>query len=169
MTKINHNRPSLKLLDNFRRELGIDARRTDTLSFGVATSSQNIHRSNIFPLSAEESKVTSRLFDAIEGYINIEEAIVAALNPKATKAGKTAGRLDRRKKAESELKSAGIAFCSCLVVSALQNRKNLQYLYLELKMGLTDEAPFLWEVINDVAMRAGAEAIQIVAKKHFDT
>ena len=83
MTKLNHNRPLLRYLDNVRREMGIDARRADTISLANPGSSPT--GGDIYPLTSQEISVLTEFFNAIENYLKVESALITAVSPTASK------------------------------------------------------------------------------------
>ncbi len=166
MTKLNHDRPVLRYLDNIRRELAIDARRTDTLSFGGAQSSASRSASDIFPLTSAESSAVSEFFSSIENYLDVESKLITALKSGASKQAKSAAKQVSQHTAENRLKASALVFSAKLVLSGLENRMNLLNLYKALEKELREDAWSLWELINDIAMKEAMQKINTVIGGH---
>lgn len=167
MTKLNRNRPLLRYLDNVRREMAIHARRTDTLLFGDSTSIAPRPKSDIFPLTKAESDAISRFFEAIENLLDVEAVLVNALGRNATRQAKRAAREVNREAAEERLKGMATAFAAQMVLSGVDGRLNLLNLYKTMQTEYAEVAPFLWETINDIAMKEAMQKISaLVGVRH---
>jgi hypothetical protein len=166
MTKLNHDRPLLRYLDNIRREMAIDARRTDTLSFGDVQPSVSSVNSDIFPLTPAESIEVSEFFSAIEHYLDIESKVIVGLKAGASKQVKSAAKQVSQHAADTRLKASAVVFSAQMVLSGLENRMNLLNLYKRLEKELREDAKFLWELINDVAMKEAMQKITNVIERH---
>lgn len=164
MTKLNHNRPFLRYLDNIRREMGIEARRTDTLSFKNASPSPTV--GDVFPLTSSEASVAAGFLDAIENYLKVESTLIAAVKPGATKQSKAAAKLASRDRAEGMLKGAAMALSARMLLSGLEGRMNLLNLYRRLENEIKEEDYFLWEVVNDVAMHEAMQKLSALVDAH---
>jgi hypothetical protein len=166
MTKLNHNRPLLRYLDNIRREMAIDARRTDTLSFGDVQPSVSSVNSDIFPLTSAESIAVSEFFSAIEHYLDVESKLITGLKAGASKQAKSAAKQVSQNAAETRVKASAVVFSAQMVLSGLENRMNLFNLYRKLEKELREDAEFLWELVNDIAMKEAMQKITAVIDRH---
>ncbi len=166
MTKLNHNRPLLRYFDNIRREMAIDARRTDTLSFGGAERSAHGAGCDIFPLSSAETEVVLGFFGSIEHYLDVEIALITAAGVGASKHEKSAARSVSRDEAENRVKSAAVALSARMLLSGLEGRMNLLNLYRQLESKLKADALYLWEFLNDQAMKEAMQQVSKVVESH---
>lgn len=151
-------------MDNIRRELAINARRTDTLSFGTSADNSKTKESNIFPLNQMESESAQALFDAIEHLMYVQERKIHALMRGATKNTKREAAKLSLSEAEKELGVAVTAFCAAMVISGVKGRRNLLNLYSELQIGLQETD--VWVYINNTLMIEAAQLISDVVDKH---
>ena len=151
-------------MDNLRRELSINARRTDTLSFGSVAGNLKAKESNIFPLNQMESEPAQALFDAIEHLMYVQERKIHALMSGVTKNTKREAAKMSLREAEKELKVAVTAVCAAMVISGIKGRRNLLNLYSELQIGLQETD--IWDYINNILMKEAAQLISDVVNKH---
>jgi hypothetical protein len=131
--------------------MGIDARRADTISLANPGSSPT--GGDIYPLTSQEISVLTEFFNAIENYLKVESALITAVSPTASKKSKTAAKGASRDTAAHQLKCASLALVTRMIQSGLNGRMNLLNLYKRLESEIKEDSMFLWEEINDVAMR----------------
>lgn len=115
MTKINHNRPSLRLLDNYRRELKNQSNRA-TSTFPARPQKPN---ENPMPEVSEPArKIILSMFDAAESYYDQFSAWLEASFPGAKKATRRKSPEIKKKldRAEGQLLEA----CVALVLEGIQ-------------------------------------------------
>ncbi|MDH6186902.1 hypothetical protein [Polaromonas sp. CG_23.6] len=165
MTKLNHNRPLLRYLDNIRREIAVEASKADNL-FRDTRASIPIAEGNIFPLNAIESAVFSRFFSAIKNHLDIEFTLIAAGIKGASRQSKLAAKQANPEAAEVQLKAAALAFSAQMFLSTLNGRMNLLNLYKTLEEEIKNSDFFLWKMINDVAMKDAMQEIAALVDKH---
>lgn len=165
MTKLNHNRPLLRYLDNIRREIAVEASKTKTLFKDIRASTPTA-KDDIFPLNAAESAVFVKFFSAIKGYIAVEAFLIAALVKRASKKSKLAVKQADPEAAEVQLKAAALSFCAQMFLSGLEGRMNLLNLYKTLMKEIKKSDFFLWKLINDAAVKDAMQEIATVVDKH---
>lgn len=165
MTKLNHNRPLLRYLDNIRREIAVEASKTDNLLKGTRALTP-IAKDDIFPLNAAESAVFSRFFDAIKNYLDVEFTSIATGVRGASKQTKLAAKQTDPEAAEVQLKAAALSFCAQMFLSGLEDRMNLLNLYKTLMKAIKKDDFSLWKLINDVAMKDAMQEIATVVDNH---
>ena len=159
MTKLNHNRPLLRYIDSVKRQIALDAQRERDFEGRDAQASLTHPRDSIFPLLRDEAGVVSLFFRAIEQYVEAESLVVAALASKSRAGAKVKEATQSRESAENQLVRAAAAFTAQTVLSALNGRMNLYNLYGKVKQGLSTDSPFLWDTINDFAMRSAMQEV----------
>lgn len=122
MTKINHNRPSLRLLDNYRREL--KNRSYDTTST-LPARPQKPHENPMPEVSEPASQCILSIFDAAEAYYDHFSAWLRASFPGATKANRKKSPELKKKlnQAENQLVEA----CAALILEGLQEHLRKEF------------------------------------------
>ena len=165
MTKLNHTRPLLRYLDNIRREIAIEASKTDNLLEGTKAL-KPIAKDDIFPLNAAEAAVFSKFFSAIKSYIAVEASLIAPLLKRVSKKSKLTVKQADLEAAEVQLKAAALSFCAQMFLSGLEGRMNLLNLYETLMKEIKKGDFFLWKLINDIALKDAMEEIATVVDKH---
>ncbi len=119
VTKINHNRPTLRLLDNYRREL-----RSQAHEYSVSEAASEIAVSGKIKrmpgVSQSAQQLIISMFDAADLYFVVFSKLLKTLDPDA-------GKSLRKKRASfqkeiEDAKSALIAACVKLVAEALREK-----------------------------------------------
>ena len=114
MTKLNHNRPALRLLDNYRRELRKQSIRVGD-SFVVA---QNSVENPMPPVSKSARELIFLMFDAANSYFDHFSAWIEALSPDS---GKTLRCKEPERKTEfNRAKERLTEACIALVFEAVR-------------------------------------------------
>jgi len=149
MTKLNHSRPLLRYIDNIRREINIDTRRS--------TSAPALCKEDegIFSLNSSEEVAVIIFLDSIEKYLEAESAIFEALAKDITKKVK----LVKRNNAEIDLKKTATIFLAHMFVAELKGRTGLTKFYKHIELEIKANNPFLWETINDIAMKEAVDKL----------
>lgn len=135
MTKINHNRPTLRLLDNYRRELKSQAHDYKN-SEDVSTKTDNIHRMPNVSQSAQE--IILSIFDAAGIYFDKFSNYLKTISPDAGKSlRKKRGFLQKEmEEAKSNLTNS----CVKIVIEAMREKLEGKKGVLAWLIWLQDEA-----------------------------
>ncbi|MGV1822670.1 hypothetical protein ACQZ63_26200 [Agrobacterium sp. CG160-95] len=119
MTNINHNRPTLRLLDNYKRELR-SLSHSDKIS-KVATEEPTRGRKKRMPdVSPSAQQIILSMFDAADRYYQSFSKFLQTLSPEAEKSIRKKGTAFRRELDHAQVKL--IDECVKLVVEALREK-----------------------------------------------
>jgi len=119
MTNINHNRPTLRLLDNYKRELR-SLSHSDKIS-KVATEETTRGRKKRMPdVSPSAQQIILSMFDAADRYYQSFSKFLQTLSPEAEKSIRKKGTAFRRELDHAQAKL--IDECVKLVVEALREK-----------------------------------------------
>lgn len=158
MTKLNHNRPSLRLLDNYRRELRNQALRVNA---GLPMA-QKLSNNPMPSVSAPARKLIFLMFDAANSYFDLFSEWLEAMSPAASK---TLQRKQQARKRKLETaKEALIDACVALVLEAVQeayreeNGLTCWFEWLQEEAKRTDSSG-LYDII-EIGMKPAFEKIE---------
>lgn len=114
MTKLNHNRPALRLLDNYRRELRNQSIRVGD-DFAVAKESIE---NPMPPVSESARELIFSMFDAANSYFDHFSAWIEAMSPDSSK---TLRRKEPARKTEfNRAKERLVEACIALVLEGVR-------------------------------------------------
>lgn len=152
LTKLDHSRPFLRYIDSVRREIARQNRMPLSPFPDLAKRATPVSETAIFPLTAMESKVSSRLLTALEDYIEAESLAIQAIAPGAAKSMKAKAKAASKDLADAHLQTAATAFAAQAVFSLMDGRRNLANLYSSLESELKSDSYFLWDHLNNQVM-----------------
>jgi len=156
MTKLNHSRPHLKYIDNLRRELQRDARRTDTLSFGTdATASPALAQ-----LDSSDAKHLLELLDALNEYLIAQNETLSALAKKQNSKRLTFSTASATQKlAEEALLRVATKVAAIAVLGEMHGKRQMLKAYFELAEYMREVDESIWDTMHNFAMRTAIERL----------
>lgn len=158
MTKINHERPSLRYLDNIRRELKHMATGATTCDFLPSNYQEKVdavllaqeNRPQMPSLTKNESNLALTLLEKLNAYIEASSAVIESLITR--KKGRSETAKEQLDHAEKELLVACRKFCITLIITSNNGRDNLQDWYRYLKAAFDENndagSGSSWETLN---------------------
>ncbi len=156
MTKLKHSRPYLKYLDNLRRELQRDARRTDTLSFGTAATTS----SALAQLDSSDAKHLLELLDALNEYLIAQHDTLCALAKKINSKRHTfSAARAKQKLAEEALLRVATKVAAIAFLGEMHGKGQMLKAYFDLAENMREVDESLWDTLHNFAMRTAIERL----------
>lgn len=150
MTKLNHSRPYLKHIDNLRRELQREARRTDTLSFGKsAKKSESVN-----------AKLLLHLLDAMSACSQAQlDALTILAKKGSSKKKDLSSAIVKKNLAQESLSNAATKVAALMVIEQINGKSEMQKAYSDFAEKIRKVDELLFEDLNEFVMTDAFERV----------
>jgi hypothetical protein len=163
MTKLNHNRPYLRFIDNLRRELKYMEAGSLPVGYGATPKSAAVNatgQKREITLCKAEAGLALDLLDALDAYIEASSEVVSALSPGLKRGFGAAKKIQGE--AEEKLLAIATKALAQMFLSKSGGDGNFLDWYSQLETRFDDEGgEMAWDILNNFAMK---HAIVVIEK-----
>jgi hypothetical protein len=163
MTKLNHNRPYLRFIDNLRRELKHMETGSLPAGYGATPKSAAAHatgQTREIALCKAEAGLALDLLNALDAYVEASSDVVSTLSPGAKRRFGAAKKIQCE--AEEKLLAVATKTLAQMFLSKSSGDSNFLDWYSQLETRFDGEGgEMAWDILNNFAMK---HAIVVIEK-----